>query len=72
MAVDTVKRIRKIRKISRKTGRRISIKPRVDEEAITSKSTGGSGRRYENLPSHIREATGDYVVRLFGKWDPQE
>ncbi|KAG8948508.1 ribosomal protein S5 [Tulasnella sp. 424] len=72
MAIDTAKRIRKIRKISRKTGRRISLKPRVDEEAITSKSTGGSGRRYENLPSHIREATGDYVVRLFGKWDPQE
>lgn len=71
--MDPQKRIRKIRKISRKTGRRISAKPvtREAQEAVSGGS-GGSGRHYENIPSHIREQTSDYVVRLFGKWDPTE
>jgi len=26
----------------------------------------------KTLPSDVSKATGDGVVRLFGKWDPQE
>lgn len=73
LIMDPQKRIRKIGKISRKTGRRLNAKPvtKKAQEAVSGGS-GGSGRTYENIPSHVRDQTSDYVVRLFGRWDPTE
>jgi len=71
--MDSVRRIRKISKISKKTGRRLSTRPKREQAAQAAIAQAGvSGRRYENLPTHTRDATSDYVVRLFGRWDPAD
>jgi len=72
--------VRRIRKISRKTGRKITGPAKLQ-------ATGGRGesaalrtadiaasqqRRYENIPHHVRINTSDYNIKLFGKWDADE